>query len=232
MTNNSDVAVGDKTAMKKFQEQLAHNQMEMAKKAMLQTLTMDPDMKIRDILEGLENDEDDIAQGMAPIFAELTIREIIGAFNVQLKPKSEDVVEEVLHASQASQASVAKTQIVTDDDDVENDDEFAMDDELSFDEEEEVLVASSEESFEEDSSKEEIVDTSTPEGKKAYKANVLKALKKLKASDEESAVTSNNLQGIVGGDSKQRRDILNSLIDEGKVSFHGKARGTKYYLVS
>ena len=70
---------------------------------------------------------------------------------------------------------------------------------------------------------------STPEAQKAYENAILKALKAGKHVDEHSAITSQNLRKIVGGDASQARKVLDQLIASDRAGFCGKARGTKYY---
>jgi len=79
-------------------------------------------------------------------------------------------------------------------------------------------------------SKPETIDLSSPDKLKAYEASIVKALKAGNHVDEKSGISSQNLRKIVGGDTEQARSTLNSLIESGRLSFYGKARGTKYYL--
>lgn len=74
------------------------------------------------------------------------------------------------------------------------------------------------------------IDISGPDARKAYEASILKTLKAGKHVDEESGITSQELRKVVGGESSQAREILNELIEGGRVAFYGKARGMRYYL--
>ena len=67
------------------------------------------------------------------------------------------------------------------------------------------------------------VNTRTGAGRKAYKNSVAGVL--------ESAggpVTAEHVRNQVGGTGPQARKALNQLIEDGKATFTGKARGTKY----
>ena len=74
------------------------------------------------------------------------------------------------------------------------------------------------------------IDLSHPDSRKAYESSILKALKAGKHVDEESGVTSQSLRKVVGGEALQAREILDELIQNGRVAYYGKARGMRYYL--
>ena len=67
------------------------------------------------------------------------------------------------------------------------------------------------------------VNTKTPAGRAAYDSAILEALRAKRG--EMSAA---KLRAQCGGTSLQARTALNRLIEAGKVSYEGKARGTRY----
>ena len=74
------------------------------------------------------------------------------------------------------------------------------------------------------------IDLSHPDNRKAYESSILKTLKAGKHVDEESGITSQELRKVVGGESPQAREILDELIQNGRVAYYGRARGMRYYL--
>ena len=74
------------------------------------------------------------------------------------------------------------------------------------------------------------IDLSHPDSRKAYESSILKTLKAGKHVDEESGITSQELRKVVGGESPQAREILDELIQSGRVAYYGRARGMRYYL--
>jgi len=74
------------------------------------------------------------------------------------------------------------------------------------------------------------IDVSHPDSRKAYESSILKTLKAGKHVDEESGITSQELRKVVGGESVQAREILDELIQNGRVAYYGRARGMRYYL--
>lgn len=78
--------------------------------------------------------------------------------------------------------------------------------------------------------KPEAMDLSNPDKVKAYENSIIKALKSGKHVDEESGISNSHLRKVVGGTTDQARGVLDALIDSGRVSFYGKARGMKYYI--
>jgi len=74
------------------------------------------------------------------------------------------------------------------------------------------------------------IDLSHPDSRKAYESSILKTLKAGKHVDEESGITSQELRKVVGGESPQAREILDELIQNGRVAYYGRARGMRYYL--
>jgi len=204
-------------ALKNFQNELDKNQAAFAKKALIKTLSIEPDLTVGDILEGLDENEERL--GMSEIFSTLTIREIVSACGAYMKPGFTPPPSEVLEEEEPS-AGLA----FSDDDDVEAEDDFSDfsleeendEEELSLDDDEEIV--------------EEELDLSTSEGKEAYKALILKTLKQKNCVSEETSMSSSEIRDVVGGEPDQARKALNELIDGGLVTFFGKARGTKYYL--
>jgi len=201
-------------ALKNFQNELDKNQAAFAKQALIKTLSIEPDLTVGDILEGLDENEERL--GMSEIFSTLTIREIVSACGAHMKPGFTPPPSEVVSAEPA--ASLA----YSNDDDVEVEGDFS---DFSLDEE-----SDEEELSLDDDIVEEELDLSTSEGKEAYKALILKTLKQKNCISEETAVSSSEIRDVVGGESDQARKALNDLIDGGLVTFFGKARGTKYYL--
>ncbi len=65
--------------------------------------------------------------------------------------------------------------------------------------------------------------TRTKAGRIAYDDSMLDALR-----TSESPMSAVELRDLNGGTPDQARKALNRLIEEGKVSFSGKARGTRY----
>lgn len=74
------------------------------------------------------------------------------------------------------------------------------------------------------------IDLSHPDSRKAYESSILKTLKAGKHVDEESGITSQELRKVVGGESPQARELLDELIQNGRVAYYGRARGMRYYL--
>lgn len=74
------------------------------------------------------------------------------------------------------------------------------------------------------------MDLSSPDLLKAYEASIIKTLKSGNHVDEDSGISSANLRKLVGGATDQARSVLDALIENGRVNYYGKARGTKYYL--
>ncbi len=69
------------------------------------------------------------------------------------------------------------------------------------------------------------VNTRTPEGRAAYDAAVYDAV-----SASKTPLGSSALRKSVGGTPLQLRTALNRLIEDGKVTYQGKARATRYSL--
>lgn len=69
------------------------------------------------------------------------------------------------------------------------------------------------------------VNTRTPEGRAAYDAAVLDAV-----TSAGKPIGSSKLRKAAGGTPLQMRTALNRLIEEGKVTYEGKARATRYSL--
>jgi hypothetical protein len=67
------------------------------------------------------------------------------------------------------------------------------------------------------------VNTRTPEGRKAYDAAVLAAVE-----EAERPIKAPEITAIVGGTALQVRKALARLIEEGKITWEGKARGMRY----
>ncbi|TPV93900.1 MAG: hypothetical protein B7733_18050 [Myxococcales bacterium FL481] len=70
------------------------------------------------------------------------------------------------------------------------------------------------------------VNTRTPEGREAYDDAVLDALRTISAP-----ANSEQIRPIAGGTSLQLRTSLTRLANEGKITWEGQARGTRYSLV-
>ena len=70
------------------------------------------------------------------------------------------------------------------------------------------------------------VNTRTPAGRDAYDVAVLEAVTK-----SEGPVSAPEVRAVAGGSELQVRKALNRLIDLSKVTFTGKARGTRYQSV-
>lgn len=70
------------------------------------------------------------------------------------------------------------------------------------------------------------VDTRTAAGREAYEKSVLRVLE---AAD--GPVSSQHVRDKCGGTALQARKALNRLIEDGQVTYTGKARATKYELV-
>ncbi len=69
------------------------------------------------------------------------------------------------------------------------------------------------------------VNTRTPEGRAAYDVAVLNAV-----TASNKPIGSSKLRKAIGGTPLQLRTALNRLIEDGKVTYQGKARATKYSL--
>lgn len=67
------------------------------------------------------------------------------------------------------------------------------------------------------------VNTRTPEGRKAYDAAVLAVVEQ-----SERPIKAPEITSAVGGTALQVRKSLARLIEEGKITWEGKARGMKY----
>lgn len=123
------------------------------------------------------------------------------------------------------------------DDDEEEEDDLEEDDEEEDDDEEEEEETKKPKSKKKDKAapskkkkKESAIDLSSPEAQKAYRHAIIKCLKSHKARDEDTAMRSTPIREEIGGDAKQFRDQINELIEAERITFSGKARGTKYWL--
>lgn len=67
------------------------------------------------------------------------------------------------------------------------------------------------------------VNTRTPEGRRAYDAAVLAVVEQ-----SERPIKAPEITSLVGGTALQVRKSLARLIEEGKITWEGKARGMKY----
>jgi hypothetical protein len=67
------------------------------------------------------------------------------------------------------------------------------------------------------------VNTRTAAGRREYDARVLEFIQ-----DSEDAVTATEIRNHVGGTSLQVRKAVARLIDDERVTWQGKARGTRY----
>lgn len=68
------------------------------------------------------------------------------------------------------------------------------------------------------------VNTRSPAGRAEYEANVFKAVQKA-----SGPISAQEVRSAVGGTPQQARAALNRLIEQGKLSFEGKARATRYF---
>lgn len=68
-----------------------------------------------------------------------------------------------------------------------------------------------------------VVDTRSRTGRRAYEAAVLETL-----GGADGPLSAQEIRGVVGGTPLQARTALNRLIEDGKVSWEGKARATRY----
>jgi hypothetical protein len=194
-----------------FFEGLEHNIREASEDALIKTVVSNPDQTIGDILNALEREKD--AKYMLEAFKELSIGQIVHAAmkNIEAAMHAEAAAEVRAPASAPASAPEPAKKNGTPKKPAKK------------------KAAPPKVAEEGDAPS---VNLTTPEGRKAYEAAILKALKAGKHVDKKTGISSQNLRKIVGGEAPQAREILNELIDNGRVSFTGKARGTRYYLYS
>lgn len=75
------------------------------------------------------------------------------------------------------------------------------------------------------------LDLSDPKIGKAYRKSIMDYLKQNKCLDFDSGAPAQKIREVVGGSPKQLRDELAGLIGDEKITYDGKARGTKYFLL-
>ena len=69
------------------------------------------------------------------------------------------------------------------------------------------------------------VDTRSAAGRKAFEASVYRAV-----ADAPGKISASQIRDQLGGTALQIRAALNRLIEDGRVNYEGKARGTRYSL--
>lgn len=70
---------------------------------------------------------------------------------------------------------------------------------------------------------EDEVNTRTPAGRRAFDERVIKILKQTK-----TPISATEVRKLTGGTPLQVRTALNRLIEQGRIAWTGKARGTRY----
>jgi len=204
-----------------FLENLTENIRSSTRAALVKSVLSDPNQTIKEIIEALE--KEDQAKFMHEEFMNLTIGEILKAA-MQGLAVGRAMQEMAARESEGENLDVAPTTV---------DDESA---------DEEVASAAAETPKKEKKAKEkkkapprnaaatDALDLTTPEARKQYESAILKAFRSLKATGEDQAVSSTDIREMVGGTSAQFRGIVNEMIGNGRVSYKGKARGTRYWL--
>ena len=206
-----------------FFEGLEENIREASNAALIKSVVCDPDQTVGEILGALESEED--AKYLLEAFKELTIGQIVNAALHEIQALGQQAINEAEGAEEDIEEDIEE--------DVEEEDE--AEDEA----EDEVEAQPAKPRGKKKSpppragsngSSDEAIDLSSPDQRKAYESLIIKTLKSGKHVDEDSGVTSKELREVVGGDASQAREILNELIEAGRVAFYGKARGMRYYL--
>jgi len=75
------------------------------------------------------------------------------------------------------------------------------------------------------------LDLSDPKIQKSYNKSIMSYLSANGCTDFESGAPAQKIREVVGGSPKQLRDELAALIAEEKITYDGKARGTKYFIL-
>ena len=223
---------------KAFLKTLRDNQIAQAREALIQTLCENADQTIGSILDLLEQDSDgDFI--MADVFKRVTIQELVE----QAGP--------VLLRGVAAPAAPTSGAVVEDDFDEFDDDGLFDDDEAEEAEEQAKKKKKKKKKKNKSKKADGDGDESAPKKKKKKKKNksekgtagdsaatpgnvgekdVLACLRRHKARDEESALSSQQMQAELGADAPTMRALLDALIQAEKAAKCGKARGTKYFL--
>jgi hypothetical protein len=205
--------------MSSFLENLTENIRTSSRTALVQSVLADPNQTIKEIIEALE--KEDQAKFMHEEFMNLTIGEIVGAamqglavgraMQEMAEREAADggtgtgptLVEEAPAAKVEANAEAPKKQ-------------------KKSKEKKKAPPRSAAAS--------DALDLTTPEARKQYEGAILKAFRSLKATGPDEAVSSSAMREVVGGTSAQFRGIVNEMIENGRVSYSGKARGTRYWL--
>jgi len=77
----------------------------------------------------------------------------------------------------------------------------------------------------------EALDLSDAKMQKAYRKSIMDYLKANNCLDFDSGAPAQKIREVVSGSPKQLRDELAGLISDEKITYDGKARGTKYFLL-
>jgi hypothetical protein len=205
--------------MSSFLENLTENIRTSSRTALVQSVLADPNQTIGEIMEALE--KEDQAKFMHQEFMGLTIGEIVSAAMQGLAAAQAMQERAARAAEDDGNTETGPTLVVEEITKVEAKTEAPKKQKKSK-EKKKAPPRTAEES--------DALDLTTPEARKQYEGAILKAFRSLKATGKEDAVSSTAMREIVGGTSAQFRGIVNEMIENGRVSYSGKARGTRYWL--
>jgi len=193
-----------------FFEGLESNIRDASHSALITTVVGDPNQTIGDILTALEGEAD--ARYLLEAFRELTIGQIVQAAmeNIEAAMRA---AGEMPAADEAPATATAKT--------------TAAAPKTNGIKEKKKSPPKAKKAA---SKSADAVSITTPDARKSYEDAIIKALKSGKHVDKKTGISSSDLRQVVGGEAPQAREILNELIDAKRVSYYGKARGTRYYI--
>ena len=215
-----------------FQEQLSQNVKQATLAALIATVIEDEDRSIGEILESLEKDDD--AGFMVNAFKELTIAKLVeatislngmklaaieaaageydeeeGDEEYEEDPEGEEEEGDGLEEGDLTDADLA---------DLEDPEEEA----------EEEGAARAPRKRSKANGKDSSLPLHKPDVKDQYQAKIVKFLRQNK---DDKGTPAQTIRKSIGGDADQLRENLNELIEAGRLSFTGQARGTRYHLV-
>ncbi len=219
-----------------FQEQLSQNVKQATVAALIATVIEDEERTIGDILESLEKDED--AAFLVQTFKELTISKLVeasislsgmkdAAIEAAGAPGEEEEYEEEEYEEEEGEEEEGDGDELEEGDLTDEDLHGLEDGEEEGEEEEGETTTKAPRKRPRANGKDDALPLHDPDAKDQYQAKIVKFLRQNK---DEKGTPARTIRKSVGGDADQMRENLNELIESGRLSFTGQARGTRYHL--
>ncbi len=229
-----------------FSQQLTQNVKQATVAALIATVIEDDSRTIGDILDSLEADQD--AEFLTQTFRDLTVAKLLEAAQqlsgmkhaaetaARRDLEGEDEYEDKGGEEEGEEGEYGEAEVAGDPNDLSDDDDLS-----DLEDEEETTVAPIGRGARKKSppprkrrangkDEEGSLPLHDPEVQKEYQSNIVKFLRKYKDPKGSQGAPATSIRTAVGGTPAQVRENLNELIESSRVSYSGKARGTRYHL--